>query len=477
MKLSTRLTIAMVALVLVTIAVTGVLTYRNLLGIAVPRSLERLGGHVLLLATELEAVVRGARADVLGFALDEAVGGGSGDITDRSSIFAAAERRRLASRFSAELTAKPWYDDLRIIGIADGGREIVRVNRSGAGGAIRAVTDAELQYDGDRDYFEKTITLAAGDVYISPVELRQNQGAVENPHVPIMRVAAPVFAPDGRRLGIVIANLDLRPVFDRIRGAARQGGRIYVVNDSGDYLLHPDPNREFGFQLGSPARLQDEYPGLMELLRSDDTAPRVIDDRSGERLGVAWQKLRLGGGPRVAAIETLPYAALIAGATTIRHSSALAALAAVLVAMILAVIIARSMTQPLGQMTRAVEGLAGDQPAVVPNEASGEIGVLAKAFARMDAEVREKTAALTREIEERSRLFDLSPDLILTTDHAGNILRVSPSCEAIAGYSPKELVGRNGAEFVYPGDIEAARAEIRIAARTAKAQFRDSVGS
>jgi PAS domain S-box-containing protein len=465
MKLSTRLTIAMVALVLVTIAVTGVLTYRNLLGIAVPRSLERLGGHVLLLATELEAVVRGARADVLGFALDEAVGGGSGDITDRSSIFAAAERRRLASRFSAELTAKPWYDDLRIIGIADGGREIVRVNRSGAGGAIRAVTDAELQYDGDRDYFEKTITLAAGDVYISPVELRQNQGAVENPHVPIMRVAAPVFAPDGRRLGIVIANLDLRPVFDRIRGAARQGGRIYVVNDSGDYLLHPDPNREFGFQLGSPARLQDEYPGLMELLRSDDTAPRVIDDRSGERLGVAWQKLRLGGGPRVAAIETLPYAALIAGATTIRDSSALAALVAVLVAMILAVIIARSMTQPLGQMTRAVEGLAGDQPAVVPTEASGEIGVLAKAFARMDAEVREKTAALTREIEERSRLFDLSPDLILTTDHAGNILRVSPSCEAIAGYSPKELVGRNGAEFVYPGDIEAARAEIRIARR------------
>src|SRR5260221_8378922 len=173
MKLSTRLTIAMVTLVLVTIAVTGVLTYRNLLSIAVPRSLERLGGHVQLLATELEAVVRGARADVLGLGVDEM--GGSGDITDRSSIFAAAERRRLASRFSAELTAKPWYDDLRIIGIADGGREIVRVNRSGAGGAIRAVSDAELQRDGDRDYFEKTITLAAGDVYISPVELRESQ--------------------------------------------------------------------------------------------------------------------------------------------------------------------------------------------------------------------------------------------------------------------------------------------------------------
>jgi hypothetical protein len=53
MKLSTRLTIAMVALVLFTTAVTGILTYRSLLGVAVPRSLERLAGHVQLLATEL----------------------------------------------------------------------------------------------------------------------------------------------------------------------------------------------------------------------------------------------------------------------------------------------------------------------------------------------------------------------------------------------------------------------------------------
>src|SRR5262245_46465410 len=98
-------------------------------------------------------------------------------------------------------------------------------------------------------------------------------------------------------------------------------------------------------------------------------------------------KLRLGGGPRVATIQTLSYGPLIAGATTIRDSSAIAALAAVLVAFVLAVFIAQSMTKPLAQMTRAVEGLADDQPIVVPTTASGEIGTLAKAFARMDAEV------------------------------------------------------------------------------------------
>jgi PAS domain S-box-containing protein len=465
MKLSTRLTVAMVALVLFTAGATGILIYRNVLGVALPRSLERLGAHVQLLATELEAVVRGARADVLAFAVDEMVHGSSGDIGDRSNVFAVAQRRLLASRFSAELTAKPWYDELRIIGIADSGREIVSVDRSGAGGAVRAVLDSELEQAGDRDYFQKTIALAAGDVYISPIDLKQTQGVIDAPRVPTMRVAAPLFAPDGRRFGIVVANLDLRPVFDRIRGAARQGGNIYVVNDSGDYLLHPDLKREFGFQLGSPARLQDEYPGLMELLHSDDTKPRVLHDRSGERLGVAWQKLRLGGGPRVAAIETLPYPALMAGATAIRDWSAVGALAAVLVAFVLAVIIARSMTKPLAQMTQAVEGLAQNKPIIAPTGASGEIGVLARAFVRMDADMREKTAALNREVEERSRLFDTSPDLILTTDHAGNFLRVSPSCRAIVGYDPKEMMGRNGSEFVYPDDLAAAQAEIRIARR------------
>src|SRR5258708_13607597 len=98
------------------------------------------------------------------------------------------------------------------------------------------------------------------------------------------------------------------------------------------------------------------------------------------------------------------------------------------------------MTQPLGQMTRAVEGLARNQPAVVPTEASGEIGVLAKAFARMDAEVREKTAALTREIEKRSPLFDPSPDWIMTTDHKCNILRVSASVLANPVDRPNTLV-------------------------------------
>jgi hypothetical protein len=66
MKLSTRLTLAMVALVIFSATAVGVLTYRDLEAVIVPRAVERVESRVNLRAAELENYVRGARDDVLG---------------------------------------------------------------------------------------------------------------------------------------------------------------------------------------------------------------------------------------------------------------------------------------------------------------------------------------------------------------------------------------------------------------------------
>jgi len=83
--------------------------------------------------------------------------------------------------------------------------------------------------------------------------------------------------------------------------------------------------------------------------------------------------------------------------------------------------------------------------------------------ARLDEEVRQTSEALKHESDERRRLFETSLDLILITDRKGNFLRVSPSCTAILGYAPGEMIGHNGIEFVHPGDLESTRAEMRMA--------------
>src|SRR5262249_5688227 len=162
MTLSTRLTVAMVVLVIVTATAVGMLSYRNIQAVAVPRALERINTHTRLLGAELDSAVHSARADVIGFrsavALDGIMRATLARGTDpRDGTTAAQWRERFAARLAAELAAKPSYWQFRVIGVADGGREILRVDRSGTDGAIRVVPDGELQQKGDRDYFKRTL--------------------------------------------------------------------------------------------------------------------------------------------------------------------------------------------------------------------------------------------------------------------------------------------------------------------------------
>jgi PAS domain S-box-containing protein len=116
-------------------------------------------------------------------------------------------------------------------------------------------------------------------------------------------------------------------------------------------------------------------------------------------------------------------------------------------------------------MTSAIDSFGRGEPLSLPIRSSGEIGTLARAFNRVAAEVREKSASLETEIAERRRLFASSLDLILIADREGTFIDISPSAEAILGYRPEEMIGRNGGGFVHPADVERTRDEMRAARR------------
>jgi PAS domain S-box-containing protein len=63
------------------------------------------------------------------------------------------------------------------------------------------------------------------------------------------------------------------------------------------------------------------------------------------------------------------------------------------------------------------------------------------------------------------RIFETSLDLILVADRQGNLIRVSPSCAAILGYRPDEMIGRNAIGFLYPDDLDNTRNEMRLGRR------------
>jgi PAS domain S-box-containing protein len=465
MTLTTRLAIAMIALVAIAVTAVGWLSYRNLEQALLLRARDRIETHSRQLATDLEYYAASATGDVIGFRSAAALRGlvrsrKAGGIDPVDGISEKVWRDRLAARFAAELDAKPTYAMFRIIGLDDGGRELVRVDRNGPNGTVRIVPETGLQKRGNRDYFQETIRLRPAQLYVSTLDLGRFNGLIEEVHRPTLRVATPIFTDDGEPFGVFMVNVDMRRAFDRIRSSAWPGETIYVVNRAGDYLIHPDRSREFGALLGKPNDWKADFPHLAAQVGARQGSAEILPDQAARPGGIAFAPAVLAGSEWVAVIETTPNAVIMAPAAGIRNTSLLVGGVAVLCAAVLAFLIARSLTRPIVQLTEAVQGVAHRAKVAIPVDASGETGVLARAFAQAVEEINAKTAALQHEVQEhrrtveardhhaeRERLFsaavESSNEAIITTSLDGTITGWNSAAERLYGYTAAETAGKN----------------------------------
>ena len=485
--LATRLAIAMTLLVAVTVAAVGWLGYRNATQAVIPRVLERVDAQSRLLASNLESYVAGVRGDLIGYRAAAAINGlirahTGGGIDPVDGVSEQTWRERIATRLAAEIDAKPIYGQFRIIGVDNDQRELVRVDRSGPNGAARIAPDGELERKGDRAYFQEAIRLGPGEIYVSPVDLATRRGGTTALHVPTLRIAMPLFTQEGKPFGIIVANVDMRPALDQVRSTTTSGGEIYVVNSRGDYLVHPDRTREFGSLLGHPTNWRDDFPYFSALTGKSGVSTRLMTDESGRPSGAAIAPALLVGKEWVAIIQTIPAPVFGLVPAAIQRSSWLVGLLAILAAASLAVLLARSLTQPIVRLTRAVEAIGSGRPTDIPVDAVGETGVLARAFARMVEETQAKTAALEREIGEHRRteaarshhaaresLFSAavqsSDDAIVMQTLDAVITGWNPAAERLYGYSADEAIGKPTSIIVPPDRREHGKDYLRRIAR------------
>ena len=305
--------------------------------------------------------------------------------------------------FAAELEAKPAYAMIRLIGVDDNQREIVRVDRSGPGGAVRVVPDAELQERGDRSYFKETIRLSPGQIYVSPVKLDHSDGG-DAAHTDAARRNSDFRTGRQAIRRSSFVNVDMRP-----------GVRAHPVDGP---ARSTDLCRQFPGRLSRPPRSHARIrlaarqarptgrrlSGAGACARKRRKAARSCRTRPDGRAEWRFAPAMLAGSEWIGVIETVPERRLHgAGAGDPGTPRLLVGLIAVLCAAALAAIVARSLTRPIKQLTVAVEGHRPQRSAPIPVDASGETGVLARAFARMLGEANAKTAALEREIQEHRR--------------------------------------------------------------------------
>jgi PAS domain S-box-containing protein len=485
MQLSSRLTAAMVGLVLLVAVAVGGLTYRSVETALLPGGFDGIAMHVRLVAAELTSQVRSARADAAAFragsSVRAVVGASAGRLDAADSFGLEASQDRLAGGFAAALATKPDYLRLRLIALKDGAREIVRVERGRGGDTIRRATPSELRDLADHDYVRAAGGLPPDAVYLSPVAFEESGSGAAR--VPVLHVASSVQELDGRRFGLVVIDLDLRSAFTAAQSAGSAGRQTFVLDDKGELLVRPDPNGPGGVRPSHPAEIPAHIAALARGPAPTGTGAQLIHDAEGNRLVSAVAAVQLADGPRVTVAATMPYEALVAPAAAGRRSILLAGLGAVLVAVALAAIISRSLIRPLAQMTAAIEGFGRTGAAAVPVDAAGEIGVLARAFTRMTAEVKDKRAALEHEIEEHRRteaalaasevkfraLFANNPLPIWAYDRESlYFVEVNEAALAKYGYSRTEVESMRATDLRPPEDVPRFLGSHSVAARPAR---------
>ena len=178
-----------------------------------------------------------------------------------------SNRLELAGEYLVLARQKRVYDQVRFIGLS--GMEEVRVNFNA--GSSEIVADPDLQDKSDRYYFEETLWLSPGQVYVSPFDLTIEQGSVEQPLKPVMRFTAPVADDQGQIRGMVVLNYLGQRLRDKLSALEGQAGRIWLLNAEGYWLMGSTPQDEWGFMFPerSQWRLARLSPQLWQQMKAE----------------------------------------------------------------------------------------------------------------------------------------------------------------------------------------------------------------
>ncbi|WP_175654705.1 sensor domain-containing diguanylate cyclase [Burkholderia ambifaria] len=331
-----------------------------------------------------------------------------GDSADR------APRTRLEQVYRSFMRNHPEYLQIRLIARGDYGLERIRVDRDARG--IVVLPENAFQEKGQFSYVIDTLATAPGHIYLSPIEINHETGSHAAEGLPILRVGTPVVATAGQVVGALVVDIELSRVFDRLERDLPQDYAVYLANEWGDFIVHPDPSQTFGFDRGRRVLMQDSFPATRLLFvgaRTNVTLDGLTqpDDAPGQMFAFVRTPFGNSEGNRFVVLGMArPLTDVLAPAAILGERIIRMVLLLSVAAVILAILFARAITRPLQMLARAATHVFDDPAAErLPVARADEIGVLARCFDSMRVEIRTQVAMLRAKQLELTHLAGHDP--------------------------------------------------------------------
>jgi len=253
------------------------------------------------------------------------------------------------------------------------GQEIIRVDTDASGSRI--IPQEKLQDKSGRYYFDDAVVLPRGEIFVSPLDLNRERGAVEVPHKPVIRYATPVYDDNGATAGIVLTNVDAKGFLSIL-------GDTMLVDTNGFYLNHSDPEKAWGGKsdLNHGANFFEDHPDVAPTIREGTSGSQTTADQAISFLTLDV----LGSSTQWKLVATRPMGELLESVNRFRLTFLSILAGAILLALLIGLMISSRITRPIKYLTEQAEKVSmGELGEPIEIKGKGEIGLLADAFERM----------------------------------------------------------------------------------------------
>ncbi|WP_193181809.1 sensor histidine kinase [Nisaea sediminum] len=207
-------------------------------------------------------------------------------------------RREVEAAFANFASAKEAIDQVRILGRS--GFELIRVDRRN--GVTKIAGTDRLQDKSARYYFSNSITLPAGGIYVSKLDLNVENGQIEVPWRPTLRLATPLADASGEVQGVLILQILATEFIDNVN-LRRPGGTdpIQLLNSDGYWLAGRPPGELWSFMFDGDISLRALDPDLWRAMNASENGVFGFDG-THYAVDVLEPAALLAGLPRVTGV-------------------------------------------------------------------------------------------------------------------------------------------------------------------------------